>query len=213
MHDRQLALAGLFQAAGLVEQLATEGVVDADAFALSIASIFTLSAGSPTECYGGQLSDLEFGRHWLERALRQDRSVAPIIRHALTLATLERKLSRSDALLAEVQRGIEGARRQEEHLGVGHDQVIERLAGVYHDTISTLRPRILVHGSPLYLKQQHVVHRIRALLLAGMRSAVLWRQLGGARWQLVLQRKAILRDLATWPADTPDESSGSPRGT
>ena len=31
-----------------------------------------------------------------------------------------------------------------------------------------------------------------ALLLAGIRSAYLWRQLGGRRWKLVLQRKPML---------------------
>ena len=34
---------------------------------------------------------------------------------------------------------------------------------------------------------------IRALLLAGIRSAVLWRQLGGRRWRLVTQRQRLLQ--------------------
>jgi high frequency lysogenization protein len=34
---------------------------------------------------------------------------------------------------------------------------------------------------------------IRALLLGGMRAAVLWRQCGGNRLQLLLRRKALLR--------------------
>ncbi|MEM9304175.1 MAG: high frequency lysogenization protein HflD [Pseudomonadota bacterium] len=209
MHDRHLALAGLFQAAGLVQQLASEGRPEPDAFTLSIRSIFTLSAASARECYGGEISGLERGRGWLQQALAQDRSVAPIVRYALTLAVLERKLARSRELLHQIQQGIAAAERQREHLGADHEQVIERLATVYHDTVSTLRPRILVHGNPLYLQQQQVVHRIRALLLAGMRSAVLWRQLGGRRWQLVFRRNAILRDLEFWPGDDGDESGSS----
>jgi high frequency lysogenization protein len=37
---------------------------------------------------------------------------------------------------------------------------------------------------------------IRALLLAGIRSARLWRQLGGHRWQLVISRRKLLNELA-----------------
>jgi len=42
-----------------------------------------------------------------------------------------------------------------------------------------------------HLKNEHVANRIRALLLAGIRSAVLWYQLGGRRWRLVIYRKRI----------------------
>jgi high frequency lysogenization protein len=34
---------------------------------------------------------------------------------------------------------------------------------------------------------------VRALLLAGIRAAFLWRQLGGRRWKLVLQRRRLLQ--------------------
>ena len=39
------------------------------------------------------------------------------------------------------------------------------------------------------------VEQIRALLLAGIRSARLWRQLGGHRWQLVISRRKLLKEL------------------
>jgi CII-binding regulator of phage lambda lysogenization HflD len=34
---------------------------------------------------------------------------------------------------------------------------------------------------------------VRSLLLAGIRSAYLWRQLGGRRWKLAFQRQSMLR--------------------
>jgi high frequency lysogenization protein len=67
--------------------------------------------------------------------------------------------------------------------------VAARLAELYVSTLSTLKPRVLVNGSPLILQQQPVVERIRAALLAAVRAAVLWRQLGGRQWQLVLKRR------------------------
>jgi len=41
-----------------------------------------------------------------------------------------------------------------------------------------------------------VANRIRALLLAGIRSAVLWYQLGGRRWRLVVYRRRIQHTAA-----------------
>ncbi|HSX19775.1 MAG TPA: DUF489 family protein, partial [Gammaproteobacteria bacterium] len=38
------------------------------------------------------------------------------------------------------------------------------------------------------------VNKIRTILLAGVRSAVLWRQLGGSRWQLTFGKKTLLQD-------------------
>ncbi|WP_368666252.1 DUF489 family protein [Corallococcus sp. CA041A] len=40
--------------------------------------------------------------------------------------------------------------------------------------------------------QAGVVAEIRALLLAAVRSAVLWRQLGGSYWDFLFSRKAMI---------------------
>ena len=69
------------------------------------------------------------------------------------------------------------------------------LAGVYQASVSTLGKRIQVTGNPQLLQQEETANEIRALLLGGVRFAWLWQQLGGRRWQLVLQRKPVLRAL------------------
>jgi len=45
------------------------------------------------------------------------------------------------------------------------------------------------------LQQPAVAQEIRSLLLAGVRFAWLWLQLGGRRWQLILQRRPVLSAL------------------
>jgi high frequency lysogenization protein len=50
----------------------------------------------------------------------------------------------------------------------------------------------MVQGNPHYLGQAGVVAEIRALLLAAVRSAVLWRQMGGSYWDFLLARKAMV---------------------
>ncbi|MDR6354241.1 CII-binding regulator of phage lambda lysogenization HflD [Pseudomonas psychrotolerans] len=76
-----------------------------------------------------------------------------------------------------------------------HENVIAACGGLYEDTLSTFKQRIQVHGEMRYLQQSATASRVRALLLAGIRSARLWRQLGGHRWQLVLNRRKLLDNL------------------
>ena len=59
------------------------------------------------------------------------------------------------------------------------------------NTISTLTPRIIIKGEHGYLSDPHNANKVRTILLAGIRAAVLWRQSGGTRPKLILQRKKI----------------------
>ena len=63
---------------------------------------------------------------------------------------------------------------------------------VYQESIGRLGKRIQVSGDPAALRQPQVAARIRALLLAAVRFAWLWRQLGGRRWQLIVGRRKAL---------------------
>ena len=67
------------------------------------------------------------------------------------------------------------------------------MANIYVDTISPLGKRIHIIGSVYHLQQQSVQDKIRACLLAGIRSAVLWRQVGGSKWQLLFHRKKLVQ--------------------
>ncbi len=52
-----------------------------------------------------------------------------------------------------------------------------------------LKPRVMVSGNPQQLQLPAVVEKVRANLLAAVRSAVLWRQVAGRQWQLLLYRR------------------------
>jgi high frequency lysogenization protein len=71
----------------------------------------------------------------------------------------------------------------------------EQLASIYQNSISHLGRRIQVRGDPQALQSEAVAAKVRALLLAGVRYAWLWQQLGGRRWQLIIQRNQILATL------------------
>ena len=71
-------------------------------------------------------------------------------------------------------------------------QVIARFADIYQRTLSELKPRIQVYGDAGFLQQPDNINRVRALLLTGIRAAVLWQQKGGRRWQFLFQSGKLL---------------------
>ena len=191
--DRTMALAALFQAAQLVQLVARRGQAsDADIEA-SVGSLFHIDAPS-TEAIFGDATALTTGvRAVLARlAAGGTREELEVTRYAIALLHLERKLARHATMQETLRSGIERIRNQLNYFPATHENILAALGGLYQATISTLQPRIMVQGEPTFLSDHRRASLIRALLLAGIRAAVLWRQLGGSRWQLFVRRRPIL---------------------
>jgi len=186
--ERVLALAGLFQACALAQQLANDGRCDDVAMEAGLASVFRIDAPSVVAVYGAVANMRPGLRQLVAQLDESDRDMA-LTRMVVTVMRLERNLSARSDLLDQLQQGILAAQRQVEHFGLGSSQVAGRLAELYAATLSSLTPRVMVNGNPQYLQQAAVVEKIRANLLAAVRSAVLWRQVGGRQWQLLLYRR------------------------
>jgi len=190
---RVIALGGLFQAVSLVRSLATEGDCDCEAFETCMSSIFKLESDSAAEVYGG-IANVCGGLRTMVAQIDGRRRDAALLRMVFAILRLERSLRRHPAMVESLQQGLRGMRRQLLHFGPTHPTVVARAADLYAENLSGLRPRVMVIGNPLYLHQPAQARRIRALLLAAVRAAVLWRQLGGRRWHLLLRprREAML---------------------
>jgi high frequency lysogenization protein len=186
--ERVLALAGLFQACSLAQQLANDGRCDEIAMQAGVASIFRIDAPSVVAVYGG-VSGVRLGLRNLVAQLDESDRDMSVTRMVVTVMRLERSLAGRPELLEKLQQGIQAAQRQVEHFGQDSSQVSGRLAELYASTLSTLRPRVMVSGNPQQLQQPAVVETVRANLLAAVRSAVLWRQVGGRQWQLLVYRR------------------------
>lgn len=186
--ERVLALAGLFQASALAHQLANEGRCDDLALDASLASVFRIDSPSVVGVYGS-VSGIRMGLRTLIAQLDENGRDMAITRMVVTVMRLERSLGHRKDLLEQLQQGIVSAKRQVEHFGLNSPQVSSRLAELYASTLSTLRPRVMVTGNPQWLQQPAMVERVRASLLAAVRSAVLWRQIGGRQWQLLVHRR------------------------
>lgn len=194
LYNTTLALAGIFQAAALVRDLAKTGTADSDAFQTSISSIYKIDAADVTSIYGG-VQGLRLGFAELIQMLGNDKisSDAYLSRYVISMIHLERKLIKNPEMLSALTRRIKYAVSQANYFSAVHPRVIASLADIYVTTLGKLPFRIQILGQAKFLNQEEVIHKIRALLLAGVRSVVLWRQMGGKRWHLFLWRSRITK--------------------
>lgn len=194
LDDQTLALAGVFQAANLVQQIAHNGQCSETSLETCIRSVFATNPASTLDVYGGELTDIREGLVTLASVLGQQSKQQDIevLRYVLNLIHLESKLNRRSDMLEVIGSRIDQARHTASHFGFTHSNLISNLASVYTDTISTFRLRIQVSGNPSVLQRDENAAKVRALLLAGIRSAVLWRQTGGRRWQLIFSRRKVI---------------------
>jgi len=181
-----LALAGVVQAAALVHRTANGEAVPGDAQAALLKSIPTHKAESYAEVFPDPEA-FSLGAGIATEALSGKSRTPEILRYSLQLVELSRTLGGVPQVVEKLGRLLDEVDPENPDEG--------RLGQIYQQTISTLGKRIQVTGDPQVLQQEHIADRIRALLLAGVRLAWLWQQLGGRRWHLVLRRKALLVGL------------------
>lgn len=197
MQEQLVALAGLFQAAHLVHKLAQSGQISDASLEYMLNTLLVRNPQSTLDVYGGDDYPLREGYRTLQAALLRDAHNLPreSLRYALSMLGLEQQFSRRNDLLQLTGERLERINQQADHLGITSSGVVGAFADLYQDTISTFNVRIQVHGDMRYLQQDAVAAKIRALLFAGIRSARLWRQLGGKRWHLLFKRGAMLKQL------------------
>jgi len=196
---RTLALSGVFRAAALVNTLANEGTISDNDLRISIQSIFETDATDVVQVYG-EVGNLSLGFQTLLNQLGKDsdKRNIDIARYVVSMLFLERQLMKKNDTLEILSTGIDLATRQSEHFTITHENVISNLADLYSRTISKIGPRIMVNGEQSYLETTSISNKIRAVLLSGIRSAVLWQQLGGRRWHILFQRSRYIKEAKNY---------------
>ncbi len=191
--DRTMAFAGICQAAYLVQKVARDGSCDEASLRESLQSILVTNPTQPLEVFGSHLA-IRDGYRALAEQLGADGSQknAELTRYVVSLIALERKLAKRKDILNMLGERISQIGRQQQHFDLLDEQILANMASIYSDLISPIGPRIQVAGTPLFLQQPLVQHKVRALLLAGIRAVVLWRQLGGSRTQIIFARKKMV---------------------
>lgn len=198
MKERTMALAGIFQATELVRQAANHGTWSGYAAEYCLQSLLAMEADSVDEIYGGT-PQLRLGVETLVAVLQGDRRHMETLSYAVSVMQLESRFRNNKLMqtrvgdeLKRIQelRSLHSDGEMEEHELL--DLQAEHIATLYSNTISKISPRIVVNGKPQHLQVPRTVNWIRTLLLSSVRSAVLWRQLGGGRFSLMFGRKKML---------------------
>lgn len=203
LQQRILALAAAAQSAAAVKQLAREGSLRNAAHARVL---FSSVMNQNPENFAAVYNDLPALRWGLEHLLDQigasKQKDVEITRYMIGMLALERRLSKRPAALEQLGQRITKLHRQQYEFSFTQDTITAGMAGIYSELISPLGQPIKINGKPDYLQQPNIQNQIRALLLAGIRNVVLWRQLGGKRRQFIFSRQRmvstaqqLLRDL------------------
>ena len=192
--NRTIALAALFQCIEGVNQVANTGKVEPDLYQTCINSVLTENNESAESLYGS-LSNLKTGFQSMMYQLGAGQLTPDgkpkdmeATRYMLSLIHLENKLNKTPDIFTKLLEGIEKTQEKLKHFDINHENITVALADIYANTISELGPKIMVKGDQAHLANPKNAAKIRALLLAGIRAALLWRQAGGNRWKLLWER-------------------------
>jgi high frequency lysogenization protein len=198
MKERTMALAGIFQATELVRQAANHGTWSGYAADTCLHSLLAIEADTVEEIYGNTDS-LRLGVETLVSILQGDRRHMESLGYAVSIMQLENNFRKKPDMQARIGLELQSITTIDEGLELHEikDLQAEKIADLYTRTISTVTPRIVINGRPQHLQVERTVNWIRTLLFAALRSAVLWRQLGGGRFSLMFGRKKMLEQAQT----------------
>jgi high frequency lysogenization protein len=203
--EKILALAGIFQATRLVQKVATTNSLDQTAFETSLNSIIEIDPPNTLAVYGGTTEGITLGLELLQEQFGEDTTKRDmeLTKYIVTIMHLTGKLTKNKAMLSTLSNGIERVRAQTGHYPITHENVVAGIADIYVNTISNIKPRIIVNGEQGYLANPDNANKVRALLLAAIRSTILWQQCGGTRLQLMFKRKFIAQTAGEFLYNTP----------
>ena len=198
MKERTLALAGIFQATELVRQAANHGTWSGYAADTCLDSLLAIEADTVEDIYG-DANNLRLGAETLISVLQGDRRHMESLGYAVSIMQLENNFRKKTGMQSRIGSELLAIASIEDELEEHEirDLQAKKIAALYTGTISTLSPRIVVNGRPQHLQVERTVNWIRTLLFAGLRSAVLWRQMGGGRFSLMFGRKKMLEQAQT----------------
>ncbi|MCJ8337497.1 MAG: high frequency lysogenization protein HflD [Pseudomonadales bacterium] len=212
--EQAIAVAAMFQAASLVDQIANKGMTSQSSFETSINSLFEMKPDNTEAVFGGQRflpHNLGLGLRTLMDIVdkRRNDNSNHVTNYVLAMIMLQQKLAKNDKMLSLMAERLENLSdkalkyyshdlvdaQQQPSANYTHTNIIAGLDGLYQDTISTFSFRIKVQGDPRHLQNKENAAKVRALLLAGIRAAILWRQVGGRRWHLLFFKSRIRQSV------------------
>jgi len=190
VENRVLALAGIAQCSKLVQDIARRGRASEDAKRETLARIIVFDESDPEIALGGIESNaLGLADLMVKRA---DPFLMERVRTITAIVNLERFLCKQPQVIRTLRSRLETFAEWLGSSDIDSPTSVDELAAIYTETLSHLGPRIMIKGEQSYLEDQRNVNEIRALLLAGVRCAYVFSELGGKKWHLFLNRKSTV---------------------
>lgn len=190
IQDQTLALASMMQSAALINKLANGEKINQAAFDCSMDSLFTLDAKTTEDIFGhgeGLIKGLKTLKSYFSGdSKKPDRQIAYYV---LSMIKLESKMMKDRKLVNLIHKGFKDIQQHAVDFDMSQSAKVHKVDGLYQKTISTIKPRIIVQGDQTHLSNSDTTSKVRTLLFAGIRAAVLWRQKGGSRFKLLFSRK------------------------
>ena len=188
VENRVLALAGIAQCSKLVQDIARRGRASEDAKRETLTRIIVFDESDPEIALGGIESNaLGLADLMVKRA---DPFLMERVRTITAIVNLERFLCKQPQVIRTLRSRLETFAEWLGSSDIDSPTSVDELAAIYTETLSHLGPRIMIKGEQSYLEDQRNVNVIRALLLAGVRCAYVFSELGGKKWHLFLNRKS-----------------------
>ena len=180
LQQQVIALAGVVQAARMVDQVAKTGSYPAAFFEASLRSLFAFDAPTVDAVYGN-IQGVKLGLRSVVDMLTDATNEDHVAMGAYVrgLLKLEDQFGKRPDLQEVVASRLGHVNFKAQHFSDDAVELAASISAIYQDTISHLPYRIKVKGIVQHLQQTKNADLVRTLLLAGLRSAHLWRQLGG----------------------------------
>ena len=183
IEDQTIALAGLYQSCQVVSKIAWNGEYSEQELTPLVNCILKIDSTKTEDIYM-DISNLQTGLIYLKKQIVGDiftRS-SETRRYIASLKQLSDNLMSDDKCITRIQTLLKEMDSKAESMTI--DEKAFELSNIYQKTLSGFEPRIIVNGENLYLTDQIHAARIRTALFAGVRSMILWQQLGGSKLKL-----------------------------
>ena len=132
-----LALAGVAQAARIVDQVAKSGSYPLEFLEASINSLFVFDPVNTEDVYGGK-AGVKLGLQNLSALLasQQQPESQEMVRYLFSILHLERKFAGHSEMVAVVHSRLEHTSFKAEHFSNNIDDICNSISAIYQDTLS-----------------------------------------------------------------------------
>tara|TARA_B100001250_G_C19794008_1_gene787921 strand:- start:1543 stop:2160 length:618 start_codon:yes stop_codon:yes gene_type:complete len=185
-----MSLCALLQCAHLIDKISISNIENNNEIEVLIKSIYIKDTNDSIKIYKDK-KNLFLGFTTLKKILagNNDISLINIQKYILSILLIQKNLNKINSLKDLIRKKIDNY-QENSMMATNLDDLILYSEAIYTDHISIIKPRVIISGKKEYLEVNSSL--IRALLLSGIRAAILWSNHGGSKWQLMFRRKEIL---------------------